>query len=180
VTTSVTINAMSTDPTRINIETDPFKQRMRGTAIHGDTPFDVPYVTKIADNLWQGGCTNGLILPKRIKHLVSLYPWEAYTVTHELDSYMSVRMYDSIEQAFEQVKAISQWVDTCRDSGPVLVHCQAGLNRSSLIVAHALMLAGISSRQAIDMIRAKRSPACLCNPSFEEWLLSLDAPRAAA
>jgi protein-tyrosine phosphatase len=50
------------------------------------------------------------------------------------------------------------------------VHCQAGLNRSSLVVGRALMLGGMTADDAIVLIRRKRSPACLSNPSFERWL----------
>jgi protein-tyrosine phosphatase len=62
------------------------------------------------------------------------------------------------------------WVNACRAAGPTLVHCQAGLNRSSLVIARALILSGMPSVAAIALIREKRSPACLSNPSFERWL----------
>ena len=54
------------------------------------------------------------------------------------------------------------------------MHCQAGLNRSSLVVAIALLLSGEVStgQEAIDLIREKRDPACLCNPAFEKWVRS--------
>jgi protein-tyrosine phosphatase len=168
------------DPTAIDIQFDPTIQRMSGVATHGMTPFDVPYINKIAYNLYQGGCTNGLILPTYIKHLVSLYPWEAYTVNHELDSVMQVKMYDSLDQAYEQVDAIANWINVCRESGPVLVHCQAGLNRSSLVATRALMMSGKTADEAISLIREKRSPACLCNPAFESHLRSLDQVTTAA
>jgi protein-tyrosine phosphatase len=51
-----------------------------------------------------------------------------------------------------------------------LVHCQAGLNRSGVVVAYALMLNGMSAAEAIARIRERRSPAVLCNPQFERWL----------
>jgi len=47
---------MSYDPTRIDIDLDPRVQRMQGVAYHGNTPFDVPYISKITDGLYQGGC----------------------------------------------------------------------------------------------------------------------------
>jgi protein-tyrosine phosphatase len=161
---------VSADPTRIALRTDPRNLRMTGTTAHGFIPFDVPFISEIAPGLWQGGCTNGLVLPDHIRHLVSLYPWESYTVMHELDSAVAVRMHDSTEQALEQVPVLGAWVNACRKSGPVLVQCQAGLNRSSLVTAMALMLSGITADAAIALIREKRSPACLCNPMFEEWL----------
>lgn len=161
------------DPTKIDIDFDPEKQRMTGIARHGFTPFDVPYISHIKDNLWQGGCKNGLILPNFIEHLFSLYPWEKYTINHALKESHSIKMYDSLEQGFHQVEEIAKAVVDCCGSGPTLVHCQAGLNRSSLIAARALMLQGMDAKSSIQLIRARRSPACLCNKSFEKWLLSL-------
>jgi protein-tyrosine phosphatase len=148
---------------------------MRGIARHGNTPFDVPFISEIADNLWQGGCANGFVLPRDIVHIISLYPWEQYKTHHELRSSLSIVMYDSDDQGYEQVDAIAAWVDICRKDGPTLVHCQAGLNRSSLVAARALMLDGLTAKEAIGLLREKRSPACLCNRSFESHLLSLDA-----
>ncbi len=166
---------MSGDPTRIDIEFDPLTQHMRGVSMHGHIPFDVPFMSEVASNLWLGGCQDGMILPSFIKHLVSLYPWESYTVNHDLDSTLEVTMYDSEDQAFGQVDTIAAWINECRATGPVLVHCQAGLNRSSLVAARALVLEGMKPADAIALIRATRSPACLCNPAFERWLLSNEA-----
>jgi len=165
---------MSSDPTKIDIQFDPTVHRMKGIARHGNTPFDVPFISQIDDTLWQGGCQNGLILPSFIQNIISLYPWEAYTVNHELESSLAVVMYDSLDQAFEQIDAIANWINVCRKNGPTLVHCQAGLNRSSLVTARALMLDGMSADEAIKTLRDARSPACLCNPAFEKWLRSLD------
>lgn len=162
---------MTIDPTKIDIRFDPINQRMSGVAIHGDVPFDVPFIGQIAPGLWQGGCKQGFVLPVFINHLISLYPWESYTFGHA-SSLMMVTMYDSEDQAFSQVHAIARWVNSCRREGPTLVHCQAGLNRSSLVVACALVQEGMSGTEAIDLIREKRSPACLCNKSFESWVLA--------
>ena len=161
---------MSIDPSRIDIEFDPQRQRMVGISAHGLQHFDVPFISEIVPGLWLGGCEDGLILPFFIENLVSLYPWESYTVNHELHSSLEVRMYDSVDQAFDQVDGIAAWVNTSRSIGPTLVHCQAGLNRSSLVAARALVLDGMTADEAIELIREKRSPVCLCNPSFERWL----------
>ncbi|MET1065442.1 MAG: dual specificity protein phosphatase family protein [Arthrobacter sp.] len=161
---------MTVDPTRIEIQFDPTVQRMSGISKHGLMPFDVPFVSEIVANLWQGGCEAGLILPAFVKHLVSLYPWESYVVAHPISSLLLVSMYDSEDQGFAQVDAIAHWVNVCRADGPTLVHCQAGLNRSALVVARALILDGMPNAEAIRLVRERRSPACLCNPSFERWL----------
>jgi protein-tyrosine phosphatase len=83
---------------------------------------------------------------------VSLYPWEQYTTHDDLDSILVVKMYDSVDQGFGQVEQIARWVDSVADSAPVLVHCQAGLNRSSLVVARALMFRGYNGEEAIDLV----------------------------
>jgi protein-tyrosine phosphatase len=163
----------SVDPTRIDIRFDPREQRMFGTAIHGDTPFNVPFISQIDGNLWQGGCTNGLVLPDSFEHIVSLYPWEEYTINHDMKSKLTVRMYDDANQAMEQVDDIALWVNTCCKDGPTLVHCQAGLNRSGLIAARALMLGGMTALDAIALLRATRSPAVLCNKAFVAHLVSI-------
>lgn len=169
------------DPTKIKLQTnvkaefDPTVQRMVGTATHGLTPFDVPFISQIEGNLWQGGCETGLILPHFFKHIISLYPWEQYKVNHNLRSSLSVVMYDSEEQGFEQVDDIARWVKSCVEDGPTLVHCQAGLNRSSLVAARSMMVgSNMTAETAINKLRTARSPACLCNPSFEAYLRKFD------
>lgn len=163
------------DPTAIPMGLDPQKQRMSGHARHGNTPFDVPYMTEIIPKLWQGGCRKGLILPHFIDVVISLYPWERYTIEHDAERFETV-MYDSLDQAYDQVDTIAKQVNDLLSEGKtVLVHCQAGLNRSSLVVACALMAHGYTAKGAIKRIRTFRSPACLCNPSFEKYLLELKA-----
>lgn len=50
----------------------------------------------------------------------------------------------------------------------VLVRCQAGLNRSSLVAALTMVELGLSPQDAIDRIRAGRHVNCLFNRSFVE------------
>ncbi len=59
----------------------------------------------------------------------------------------------------------------------VLVTCNAGVNRSSLIAALALILAGNAPAQAIRQVRTKRKPPIgmipLSNPYFERLIYRL-------
>jgi hypothetical protein len=59
----------------------------------------------------------------------------------------------------------------------VLVRCQAGLNRSGLVTALVLLLAGWEPAEAIRLIRARRSPHALFNRDFVRWLVT-EAPTA--
>jgi protein-tyrosine phosphatase len=166
----------SEDPTAFEIIYDPRHQRMSGTAVHGNTPFNVPFISELAHNLWQGGTAPDLVLPDFIENLVSLYPWERYQVKHRLSSELYVTMHDSVDQGFGQVNELADWVNKRRAEGPTVVLCQAGLNRSSLIATTAIMReSGMTAVESIAHVREKRSPACLCNPAFEDWLLSHDS-----
>lgn len=167
------------DPTRVDLELeavarakDPFVRRIYGYTNHGNFPIDCPVITEVTPTLLQGGCERGLILPNTVKHVVSLYRWERYKAKHPLKSFLEVEMYDSAdgEPDREQIVTLARWVNVCRSTGTTLVHCQAGLNRSALVVAAALMLEGWTAEFTIDFLREQRSPAVLCNPTFEAWL----------
>lgn len=172
----------SLDPTAFDLKssgdswTNPLQRRIYGHTAHGGFRLDMPFITEAAPNLFHGGCETGLVLPDQIMHVVSLYKWEEYTSNHSLKSDVTVEMYDSLDQGFDQVDALAAWVNVCRQTAPVLVHCQAGLNRSSLVVARALVLSGEypTHKEAIAHMRASRTEAVLCNWEFERWLLSLD------
>lgn len=57
----------------------------------------------------------------------------------------------------------------------VLVRCQAGLNRSGLVMALVLIREGYTPAEAIHLIRSQRGQAALCNSTFEKWLLATNA-----
>lgn len=54
----------------------------------------------------------------------------------------------------------------------VLIRCQAGVNRSGLVSALVLMIAGYQAAEAIALLRQRRSPVVLSNRHFESWLLT--------
>ena len=65
-------------------------------------------------------------------------------------------------------EAYSSW----KNGERVLIRCQAGLNRSGLVTALVLMKDGYSAREAIELIREKRSPEALFNDHYVDWLLA--------
>jgi protein-tyrosine phosphatase len=126
----------------------------------------------IDGNLYQGGCVNGVELPTAFRHVVSLYPWEKYTLGPDTDR-IEHEFFDSEQQELTQVLAIATTVnDLCAD-GPTLVHCQAGLNRSGLVVATALVLQGWKASDALAHQRGRRDRMVLCNGAFERFVLAL-------
>lgn len=58
------------------------------------------------------------------------------------------------------------------DGHRVLVHCHAGLNRSGLVVARALITRGMDPPKAIELVRKRRGSDALGNAAFEGWLLN--------
>lgn len=175
------------DFTKIDIEFNPLHNYMQGHTAHGNMYFNVPFMSLIdsriddegyeTHELWMGGCSDGLVLPKFIKNVVSLYPWEEYTVQHSLNTNLSVTMYDSSDPdlvSVEKIARIAHWVNEVLEEGPTLVHCQAGLNRSGMIVASSLVLRGLTAKEAIETVRSRRSSACLCNPLFERMIYMVE------
>lgn len=155
---------------------DPRRRRLNAWSNYGGHRLTMPFMTEVATNLWHGGVENGLRLPDFVDYKLSLYPWEDYTysATKEIET-LTVEMYDDVNQGFDQIEELAIWVNERRKDGVVFVHCQAGLNRSSLVVAKALVMNGdvASGADAVELIRHKRDIACLCNPAFEKWVRSL-------
>lgn len=57
----------------------------------------------------------------------------------------------------------------------VLVRCMAGMNRSGLVTAMAMMRMGWSAQDAIDKMRADRGPYVLFNGDFRAFVLDNEA-----
>lgn len=150
-------------------------ERVRGTAVHGSTPFDMRLLTEVMSGLWLGA--HPRVIPEDAKAILSLYPvnYEPSTADSRrgLIPIRRVNLADSLEvPSPELLDDLAQWVtDRLIEGGPVLVHCQMGLNRSALVVGLVMVRQGWSPEDAINHLRLKRSPAVLCNPAFAQWLL---------
>lgn len=136
-----------------------------------DGSFNVPLISHVLGNLWQGGCKDGVQLPEDFEFVVSLYPWEKYRLGSNT-ARLEVQMLDAAEMPNERLLYdTARIVNAFRYRGKTLVHCQAGLNRSGLIAALALILDGTEPIDAIELLRQSRHPVVLCNQTFEKWLL---------
>ena len=146
-----------------------------GIAREGNTPFRCALISRVEENLWQGGCRNGVNLQGYFKNIISLYPWERYNPGCELDNFTEVRLYDGpTVPNEEQLYTLARWINICKSHGRTLVHCQAGLNRSGLLTGLSLVLDGKTPDDAITLLRESRTPAVLCNKMFEKWLRTQD------
>lgn len=123
----------------------------------------------IEGNLVMGGCPR-VYAPEWAKYIVCLYPWEPYA-RHDHQVYLEAKLYDSAGMPdVANLAMIASAVLAFTHLGPTPVHCQAGWNRSGLVSALALMMAGRTADEAISLLRAKRCDQVLCNKTFEIWL----------
>lgn len=75
----------------------------------------------------------------------------------------------------EVLDSLASFIDTTlRVSAAVYVHCQAGMNRSALVVARVLMARGMSAEDAIDLVRERRKDSL--RDEYAGWLLSNPIP----
>lgn len=143
--------------------------------------------SEVLPNLWQGGTDdfdtvqegrghkeNAFITKSDFDLVITAYAWAQpcdWLVKEVRYPFYDGTMKDiDLVELYEVVRvAHAGWKAGKR----VLIRCQAGWNRSGLITALVLMREGYSAQNAIDLIRAKRSPNALCNRQFVAWLLSL-------
>jgi protein-tyrosine phosphatase len=75
------------------------------------------------------------------------------------------------EESKPEIRQLADWLHSEWKSGKrVAGKCQAGWNRSSLVVALVLLNEGYSAHDAINLIREKRSPNALCNQHFVSFI----------
>ena len=141
--------------------------------------------SEILPGLWQGGTHDfdTLEFPKQypIWNQEKLFDSVAtlYAVAHPVGWGISERRFGFPDSALDEsnlpdIHAMADWVYNEWKSGKkVLVRCQMGWNRSGIISALALMKAGYTAKDAIDLIRARRSPHALCNEDFVRYLEDL-------
>jgi protein-tyrosine phosphatase len=147
---------------------------------------NIPLVSHVVDNLYVGGYDYRADFGDFFSHVFSLYKWESYEPQTGPDTVHRVwSMYDSprgvdvqdLDENPTTIEAVADEVVAALEAGGnVLVHCQAGINRSNLTAAIVLMRwKGLTAAESIDMLRTKRSPLALANRTFENYLRALDA-----
>lgn len=134
---------------------------------------DVPLISHIKDNLYVGGCIQGVDLGDFFSDVFSMYMWEKYSVGDNTNI-VTRKMYDAPGQVDDEtVDEVSDLVvEALTYSGNVLVHCQAGINRSNLIAGAALIKMGRTPTEAVALLREKRSPHVLANRDFYNYLMA--------
>lgn len=144
----------------------------------------VPWPTnawdEIIPNLYQGGALlhpptdefpKGFVrVDDQFDLVISLYKeWGSGPADGVEEHHLRIPDGELSEGQIREVRKLSQVVRRAVEGGrKTLVRCQAGYNRSGLVVALALVDMGYTPEDAIALIREKRSPYALFNGYFIE------------
>ena len=145
---------------------------------------DIDLYSEITLNLWQGGTGQYETTYQGQKRLPAMNDPKPFDVVVSLNSYALPVGWLVKELRFgfadgplapeiiEEIEHVAEWAYFEWKKGRrVLVRCEAGLNRSGLVIGLILMRDGMSAKEAIDLIRKKRSHHALSNKEFENHLL---------
>ena len=178
MTNSTSGTGMTIDPDRTLPELRPYEHiRIGGIATAcGNEPIDAPLFSEIIPGIWTGGSVAewDMPMPTMFRHILNFYPWMEYDVPAGAN-YKELRMLDAhhIDKAF--LEEAAEFIDNAATMpGDILIHCQAGINRSNLALAYWLVTRkGWVGEEAIHRIRQRRCTTALCNPAFESFVRDL-------
>jgi hypothetical protein len=144
---------------------------------------DPPLYSEILPNLWQGGTDDDQTIYRGQKRLPTMNDPKPFDVVVTLDSYslpvgwlVKELRYGFADgpvdaEVLEELERISDWTYIEWQAGNrVLIRCQAGLNRSSLVTGLVLLKSGKKFEEVIALIRSQRGEYALSNNHFYEHL----------
>lgn len=146
--------------------------------------YENPVWSEVLPGLWQGGtldrdvvgnANDAYITAKNFDTVITMYqhanPVDWFVREFRYCIYDFDMDHFPVDELFDVVKIAHQdWKRGKR----VLVRCQAGLNRSGLVMALVLIRDGYSAYDAINLQRNARSNYVLFNKKFVEFLLGLN------
>ena len=143
----------------------------------------IPVNSLISERLWQGGTDDEQTTLRGSKRLAAFNdakPFDSVVTlsAHSLPMGWLVKEFryafndgPLLPSTIPQIEAVATWAHAQWKSGDrVLIRCQAGINRSSLVTALVLMRDGKSAEEAIELISQRRSPDILSNIHFVDYL----------
>lgn len=139
--------------------------------------------TEIIPRLWIGGHDYNTLVdgqwvtvqvdpPSVFDHVVSMFSRDGYEPVlggHDVFKFEDSR--DFTDEIKATARDAARRVATEHLYGNVMARCQAGLNRSSLVAGLAMILMGYTGEDAVQLIRARRSPWALCNDAYADYLI---------
>lgn len=128
----------------------------------------------------RGVVDNAEITKNEFDAVITLYAWARPVDWHVEELRTGIMDGIPTPEELELVMEAVAWGYKRWTSGrKVLVRCQAGMNRSSLVAALILMENGMRAGEAIQAIRTQRSRHCLFNEEFVRVLINEQARKNA-
>ena len=134
--------------------------------------------SEILPNLYMGGTDDADIVQfgRRLPQLDEREEFDAvvtcYSYAQPMSWYVHENRYGFADgpmdaETFVKVQELATWLHSEWKAGrKCLSRCQAGLNRSGLVIALVLMMDGFSADNALTLIREKRDRNALFNLDF--------------
>ena len=134
--------------------------------------------SEILPNLYMGGTEDADIVQfgRRLPQLDEREEFDAvvtcYSYAQPMSWYVHENRYGFADgpmdaETFVKVQELATWLHSEWKAGrKCLSRCQAGLNRSGLVIALVLMMDGYSADNALTLIREKRDRNALFNLDF--------------
>ena len=141
--------------------------------------------SEILPNLYMGGTEDADIVQfgRRLPQLDEREEFDAvvtcYSYAQPMSWYVHENRYGFADgpmdaETFVKVQELATWLHSEWKAGrKCLSRCQAGLNRSGLVIALVLMMDGYSADNALTLIREKRDRNALFNLDFVRKLRAL-------
>lgn len=149
----------------------------------GNDANDPPLYSEILPNLWQGGTDDDDLVNTTEGRLPTYSDFKEFDVVVSLSAYSMpmgwmVKEYrfgfpdgPASDEIYAEIEKIADYAYLDWKAGKkCLVRCQAGINRSGLVVALMLMRDGMSADDAIMLIRKQRNQYALDNAYFVDYL----------
>jgi hypothetical protein len=128
---------------------------------------------EVAPKLWQGGRYSAAHTPVNFDVVVNLTPLGRSVGPSYTGLYIEWPIEDACELPDPTVlhPLVDLLAELSYQGKTILVHCQAGLNRSGLVCALVLRARSVPADNAIAAIRQARDEFALCNADFEKYVL---------
>lgn len=153
-------------------------------------PYNVDYPDaeyhQILPNLYMGGHLwkeDGRYRDGRYSSISGDPSWD-YVVSAHIERHeqtypqcdMRLVIFDDTENGLDEQtwvrisSAVDEVVSRWKQNQKILVRCQAGYNRSGMLMSLVLMRLGYTADGAIDLIRQRRGKDVLVNQAFERYV----------
>jgi hypothetical protein len=131
------------------------------------------YISGTADEdvVQRGKSLQQLAEPSPFDSIVCLYSHANSAGYYVREQRYGIADAELDEESIPEILQLADWLHAEWKQGKrVAAKCQAGYNRSGLIIALVLLKEGYSADEAISLIRERRSPNALCNPHFVKFI----------